>query len=130
MPFRFCFGLPALLLVTACSSNTPSTAPAPSSDASVDANLPSADASPTDDTSVPDAAPPPIDAAAIVADRPYTLHVPASWDGGGPSSPAPLVVMFHGYGTTGATEEIIFRVAAAADAHGFLYAYGNGTVDS
>jgi polyhydroxybutyrate depolymerase len=39
--------------------------------------------------------------------------------------------MFHGYGATGATQEtIVFRIATASDAHGFLYAYGDGTIDS
>jgi polyhydroxybutyrate depolymerase len=65
--------------------------------------------------------------AGILGARPYTLHVPSGND---PSKPTPLVVMFHGYGTTGAGEELYFQLAATSDANGFLYAYGNGLVDS
>ena len=52
--------------------------------------------------------------------------MPASYDA---STPAPLVVMFHGYGATGAQNEAYLTFAATSDAHGFLYAYGNGSID-
>src|SRR5271165_6602312 len=61
------------------------------------------------------------DAAAIIASRPYTLHVPTGYDA---TKPTPLVVMFHGYSSTGTVEEFYFELTAASDAHGFLYAYG------
>lgn len=69
---------------------------------------------------------PSIDAAGIVASRPYTLHVPSGYD---PTKPTPLVVMFHGYSVDGAEEELYMGLTAASDASTFLYAYGNGTVD-
>jgi polyhydroxybutyrate depolymerase len=65
--------------------------------------------------------------AGVVGQRPYTLVVPDSYDA---SKPAPLVVMFHGYGVTGSLEELVFQMTATAQAHGFLYAYGDGTPDS
>ncbi len=126
MRFLSRLGLVPFVLLAGCSSHSPSNSnPAP------DASF--ADASPGDDSV--DAAPAgdasdtgaPIDAAAIVAARPYTLHVPPSYDAG---SPAPLVVMFHGYSGSGSVEEQLFKIAPTSDAHGFLYAYGDGLVDS
>ncbi|MGD0527960.1 MAG: PHB depolymerase family esterase [Polyangiaceae bacterium] len=67
-----------------------------------------------------------LDAAGIVAARPYTLHVPTGYVAG---SPTPLVVMFHGYGVTGATQEAYFQLTNASDEHTYLYAYGDGTLD-
>jgi polyhydroxybutyrate depolymerase len=69
---------------------------------------------------------PTLDAGGIVAARPYTLHVPARYD---PSRPTPLVVMFHGYGASGALEEVYMGLTTTSDAHSFLYAYGDGTTD-
>ncbi len=61
---------------------------------------------------------------AIIAARPFTLHVPA---GQSETRPAPLLVMLHGYGATGVVEEGYLRFTAAADAHGMLYAFADGT---
>lgn len=113
----------ALALALGCSSSSSPATP-PSSDASVDT---SADA-PAD---VADASAPPVeastlDAAGIVAARPYTLHVPTGYDA---SQPAPLLVMFHGYGASGVIEEAYMSLTPTSDAHGFLYAYGDGTLD-
>jgi polyhydroxybutyrate depolymerase len=58
--------------------------------------------------------------------RPFTLHVPDSYD---PSRPAPLVILLHGYTATGATQESYFQLAPESDKHGFLYAYPDGLVD-
>jgi polyhydroxybutyrate depolymerase len=66
-----------------------------------------------------------LDAAGIVAARPYTLHVPTGYDG---SKPTPLLVMFHGYGVSGAIQEAYFQLGNASDAHTFLYAYSDGTL--
>ena len=62
----------------------------------------------------------------LVLARPYTLHLPAGWDG---KTPAPLLLMFHGYGSTAAGHEAYLKLAAVSDAHGFLYAYADGTLD-
>jgi polyhydroxybutyrate depolymerase len=66
------------------------------------------------------------DAGAIVAARPYTLHVPTGYDA---AKPTPLVLLFHGYGATGMLEELVFRMTSTSDAQTFLYAYGEGTTD-
>jgi len=109
----------ALLLLAslpiACSTSSSST----TSPADASAGDATADAAPAVDASS-------YDASAIVAARPYTAHVPPSYD---PAKPTPLVLMFHGASVTGDVEESYLRFAAASDAHGFLYAYGTGTVD-
>src|SRR5580704_7984431 len=64
--------------------------------------------------------------AGILIERPYTLVVPTSYSA---STPAPLVFMFHGYSVDGVLEEAYMNISAAAQTHGFLYAYADGTVD-
>jgi polyhydroxybutyrate depolymerase len=61
------------------------------------------------------------------ADRPVTVYVPPSY---APSTPAPLVVLLHGYSVTGALENIYMNLQPLADARGFLYAYPDGTENS
>jgi polyhydroxybutyrate depolymerase len=61
------------------------------------------------------------------AARPYGLHVPAGWDR---SQPAPLVIFFHGYGSTGQGSSRGFGLDAASDAHGFVLATPDGTIDT
>ena len=66
--------------------------------------------------------------AGLIAGRPYTLHVPASYD---PTRPTPLVVMLHGYGSDAVSaEDVIFHLTAASDSYGFLYVLPDGTIDS
>jgi len=121
--------------VAACSSSSSSSAgpgDAAATDASTaessagDASSPTPDAG--DDGALPPWAPDatPADAAAIVAARPYILHVPTGYD---PTKRTPLVVMFHGYGATGAVEDGYMGLTPTSDAHGFLYAYSDGTLD-
>jgi polyhydroxybutyrate depolymerase len=62
----------------------------------------------------------------LITARPYTLHVPAGWDG---VTPAPLLLMFHGYGSNGADHESYLKFTSLSDKYGFLYAYADGTVD-
>jgi polyhydroxybutyrate depolymerase len=59
--------------------------------------------------------------------RPVDIHVPASYDC---TSPVPLVILLHGYGSSGADAEAYLGLAAASDARGFLYAHPDGTKDS
>jgi polyhydroxybutyrate depolymerase len=59
-------------------------------------------------------------------DRPFTLHVPSSYD---PSKPAPLVVLLHGYTATGGTQEAYMKFTPESDKRGFIYAYPDGLVD-
>ncbi len=63
---------------------------------------------------------------ALIAARPYTLHVPTGYD---QHRPAPLVILLHGYGANAAGQEAYFKLTPVADAHTFLYAMPDGTVD-
>ncbi|MFQ5413268.1 MAG: alpha/beta hydrolase family esterase [Phycisphaerae bacterium] len=57
---------------------------------------------------------------------PVVVHVPPSYD---PGTPAPLVMLLHGYGASGALQEAYMRFTPLADAFGFLYVFPNGTID-
>ena len=110
-------GLALAVTVGACGSSgssksTPTSATKPGSTAS---------SKPTTATKAPGPTPA---QAALVAARPFTLHVPT---GVSDARPAPLLVMLHGYGATGAIEEAYLRFTAAADAHNMLYAFADGT---
>lgn len=74
------------------------------------------------------ASPPPTSRTLQVKDgtRPFTLHVPASYDG---NQPVPLVILLHAYSQTGVGQEEYFRLNPQADKYGFLYAYPDGLVD-
>jgi polyhydroxybutyrate depolymerase len=67
------------------------------------------------------------DAGPIGGDRPVDVHVPPTYDG---SKPVPLVVMLHGYGASGALEELYLKMEPLADEYGFLYAHPDGTADT
>lgn len=73
--------------------------------------------------STPAEPPPPSD---LVASRPYELHVPPAYAAG---TPAPLIVLLHGYGASGAQQDSYFGFAELAAARGVLVAYPDGTVN-
>jgi polyhydroxybutyrate depolymerase len=62
-----------------------------------------------------------------VGDRSVTVYVPASYE---PGKPAPLLILLHGYGSSGREHDAYFHLGAAAAQRGFLYAYPDGTLDS
>ena len=62
-----------------------------------------------------------------VALRPYSEFVPSSYSS---KSPAPLVVLLHGYGSTGKQQETYMNFTAVAEQRGFILAYPDGTVDA
>lgn len=64
--------------------------------------------------------------ADLIAARPYASHVP---DGLVEGTPAPLVVVLHGYSASGALQARYFGMLDASDRYGFLLAYPDGTVD-
>jgi polyhydroxybutyrate depolymerase len=84
----------------------------------------SVDASGADDT-VRDACPMP-GAITIGGSRPVAVHVPPGY---APCVPAPLVIVLHGYGGSGAQAETYLKLAPQSDARGFLYVHPDGTVD-
>ncbi|HHH12235.1 MAG TPA: hypothetical protein ENK23_09225 [Sorangium sp.] len=59
-------------------------------------------------------------------DRPVELHVPDNYDA---ATPAPLLILLHGYTATGTVQNFYFGMQAVANNHGMLYAYPDGTVD-
>jgi len=76
----------------------------------------------------PDAGPQCAADAGPTCARPYFTKAPTGYVAG---TPAPLLVMFHGYAASGPIEENFYlHFAALAEAKGFLYAFANGTPDS
>jgi polyhydroxybutyrate depolymerase len=61
-----------------------------------------------------------------LAGRPYELLVPASYAAG---TPAPLIVLLHGYGASGAQQLTYFGFEQLAADRGVLVALPDGTVD-
>ena len=52
------------------------------------------------------------------------LHVPSSYDA---ATPAPLVVLLHGYTSSGAGQDTYMQVSALKDAYGFILVAPDGT---
>jgi polyhydroxybutyrate depolymerase len=68
----------------------------------------------------------PYEPAPLIRERPYIAYVPVNYL---PGTPAPLLVMFHGMGSTAEAHEAWLHLSALADEKTFLYAYPRGTVD-
>jgi len=58
--------------------------------------------------------------------RPVNLYVPSGYND---QSPRPLVILLHGYGSSGAYYENTFRWSTVAEVRNFLYCYPDGTID-
>ncbi len=115
----------AAMVSPACSP--PVTTP----DGSTDDSSALADASDTgtadvagDDTSAEDVF---MGDAGIVGERPYNRRIPSAYD---PTQPTPLVIMLHGYGASGAGEDLYLRLSQLSAMRRFLYAFPDGTLDS
>jgi polyhydroxybutyrate depolymerase len=65
--------------------------------------------------------------ATKVTVRPYSEFVPSSYSS---NSPAPLVVLLHGYSSSGKQLESYLNFTAVAEQRGFILAYPDGTVDA
>jgi polyhydroxybutyrate depolymerase len=59
--------------------------------------------------------------------RPVSLFVPGSYAS---TTPAPLLILLHGYSASGGEEEVYLDLHPTADARGVLYAHPDGTTDS
>ena len=120
--------LTACIGLAACSvgSNPSAMTPPPSSEATASvpsASVPSASAStPTERATASVGA----DELVVGGTRPVTVHLPP----GDASKPAPLLIMLHGYGSTGVEHESYFRFGPVAARRGLVYATPDGTVDS
>ena len=55
----------------------------------------------------------------VGGDRPVTVHVPPGYD---PAKPAPLLLVLHGYGSSGREEDAYLHLAKEAARRGYLYA--------
>lgn len=88
-----------------------------SSDDAAAASSPAADAG-------VDAAPGDMDPTPVGGARPAKVFVPGTYQ---KSTPAPLVVLLHGFGASGQLQELLFNLKPLADQHGFLYVYPDGT---
>jgi polyhydroxybutyrate depolymerase len=62
----------------------------------------------------------------VTRPRPVNLYIPTSYDS---QTPAPLVILLHGYGLTGAGQESYMQFRPLAETRGFLYCYPDSTVD-
>jgi len=73
--------------------------------------------------------PPPAHAGEILIDvgrGPVTIHLPSSYD---PNVPTPLVILLHGYTSSGQEIEDYIGFIPTAEEYGLLYAYPDGTTD-
>jgi len=71
--------------------------------------------------------PPPPTENPLLKARPYDHKVPSSYDA---KKPAPLIVLLHGFGADGLTQDLVFGFSQLVDQFGFLYAYPDGTLNS
>jgi polyhydroxybutyrate depolymerase len=62
----------------------------------------------------------------LVKDRPYDVDIPDGWNN---AKPLPLVVVLHGYGANGFSQEAFFGLHSLVDARQILVAFPDGTVD-
>ena len=106
-----------MLSVSACSSSSGSDAAAPTT---------SARSSTTVETTSSTVASLTAEQARLVAARPVKVHVAPSYQKG---SPAPLLVLLHGYGTTGDVQSAYFGMEKAADKAGMVYVHPDGTTN-
>ncbi|WP_328323682.1 prolyl oligopeptidase family serine peptidase [Kribbella sp. NBC_00382] len=98
------------VLMTGCSTGSPSDAPSPSGSGGSSSSTLAAGQD-----------------FVVGGDRPVTVHVPRSFD---PGRPAPLLIVLHGYGSSGREHEAYFRLRDAAERRGMITAYPDGTTDS
>ena len=98
-----------VMLLAGCSSGSPATT----------------SSAPTATPSEPTVGP--SDDLVVGGERPVRIHVPASYTA---ARPAPLIILLHGYGSSGQEHDAYFGVGAAAEARGLIYATPDGTMDS
>jgi polyhydroxybutyrate depolymerase len=60
-----------------------------------------------------------------IGGRTVSVHVPPSYDG----TPMPVVMLLHGYTSSGALQESYMQFEPLADSQGFLYLHPDGTVN-
>ncbi len=110
-----------VLAVGACSSSAKAVGPSVSTTTAAKTTTPKATVSTT--TAPARVTTPTVDPTKA---RPFSVIVPKSYTG---TKRAPLVVLLHGYGATGAVQDAYFRMQPVAQQRGFLYVFLNGTKD-
>jgi polyhydroxybutyrate depolymerase len=68
-----------------------------------------------------------LDAVVVGGDRPVKVAMPPGLD---PNVPAPLLMLLHGYGSSGDDEESYLHLGPAAAMNGMIYLHPDGTRDS
>jgi polyhydroxybutyrate depolymerase len=63
----------------------------------------------------------------VASGRPYNYKVPRGYDG---THAVPLMILLHGYGAWGSSQDFYLGLSNLADAETFLYAYPDGTQDA
>jgi len=121
-------GLLMVLAVSACSSSSDADAARTSSTTapSTTGTSTTAGRSTTTVATAPIAAPTATQAR-LVAARPVKVHVAPSYTKG---TAAPLLVLLHGYGTTGDIQSAYLGMEVAADKAGMVYVHPDGTADA
>lgn len=61
-----------------------------------------------------------------IGGRTVNVHEPAGYD---PGTPTPLVILLHGYTSSGAGQEAYMQFEPLADSEGFLYLHPDGTLN-
>jgi polyhydroxybutyrate depolymerase len=70
---------------------------------------------------------PPPPPSPLITARPYDIDIPTGWHN---DKPLPLVILLHGYGTTGFAQRAYFGFNHLPDDRHVLVAYPDGTVNS
>ena len=58
--------------------------------------------------------------------RPVQVNLPSNYNS---AVAAPLLILLHGYGQSGPSQDSYFNLRKVADANGMIYLYPNGLVD-
>ena len=111
----------AALLVVACSGGSRTSAPpvtaSPASTAATSAASPSVAAVPSASSEK---------TVYVGGDRPAAVIVPSGYEAG---RPAPLLILLHGYGSSGRDHDLYFHLGELAAERGYLYVHPDGTYD-
>ena len=59
--------------------------------------------------------------------RAVVVHVPSNYN---PTTPAPLLILLHGFEEDGPSMEAEYKLASVADTNGIVYLYPSGVIDS
>ncbi len=114
--------LVALVAASGCAQNNSPTPLSPPPAAAACPSTPGASAPQVSAAPVTSAQP--IVRGAVLRDRPYSVEVPSGND---PATPAPVIVLLHGFGSNAFEQEEYFKLGHVAAAHGALLVLADGT---